>query len=405
MKKAAIATFGCKLNQYETQLMIEQLEDEYEFTSFKQKCDLYIINSCAVTSKASKESRNSAKKAYKTNPKAKIIYTGCDSYLEDNLNALIVGNVYKNNIKDVLKKQISDISDNTKTYPINSTISGFMKKSRAFVKIQEGCNNHCTYCIIPKLRGNERDKDIELVLKEIEGLSNFGEIVLTGTNIGSYKNFKELLRCIDRKNLNHRIRISSIEPMYVDDELIDIVASGNFAKHLHIPLQSGSDDILKLMGRDYKKRDFARIVEACHKKGIFVGTDVIVGFFGENEEKFMETYRFVESLPLTFGHVFSYSKRPNTAAANIKMQLERGPVVKSRNARLTELFRKKFRYSVNSMVDKHTSIVVEPTVIEKDNKNFYKAVASEYFPVLVNEYTDGLREVVIKGFDGKFAYA
>ena len=406
MKKAAIATFGCKLNQYETQLMVEQLEDEYEFEDFSRECDLYIVNSCAVTSKAAKESRNAVKKAKKINKDAKIIYTGCDSYLEDGLNALTVGNIYKHKIRDVIKNSISDISEETKTYPINAILTDFKGKSRAFVKIQEGCNNHCTYCIIPKLRGKERDKDMELVLKEIENLSHsFSEVVLTGTNIGSYRNFKGLLKSIDKMNLNCRIRISSIEPMYVDNELIDIVSSGNFAKHLHVPLQSGSDYILKLMGRDYKAKDFGRIIETCYKKGIFTGTDVIVGFFGEDEKRFEETCRFIESLPLTFGHVFSYSKRPNTAACNINMQLERGPVIKMRNAELTELFRDKFKKSVKSMVGKKTTVVTEPTIVERDSRKFYRAVASEYFPVLVDEQSDGLREVVINGFDGEYAYA
>ncbi len=405
MKKASVATFGCKLNQYETQIMMEELSDEYEFVDFNDFCDLYIINSCAVTSKAAKESRHAARKAKKINPSAKIIYTGCDSYLEHDIPALIVGNSYKNSIKSALKLTDNDILENTKTYPINRTLNDYKLKSRAFVKIQEGCNNHCTYCIIPKLRGKERDKDINIVLEEIYNLRRFGEIVLTGTNIGSYKNFKELLRKIDELNIDTRIRISSIEPMYVDYELIDIIANGRFAKHLHLPLQSGSNKVLRLMGRDYSTKQFESIVNECEKKGIFIGVDVIVGFFGEDDIEFKKTYDFINSLPVSFGHVFSYSKRPLTPALNIDMKLERGPVVKQRNAALKKLFEKKFRESMEKTVGKKTGVIIEPTQIKRNGRILYKAIASEYFSVLVSEQKKGIVEVLIKSFDGEYAYA
>jgi threonylcarbamoyladenosine tRNA methylthiotransferase MtaB len=255
------------------------------------------------------------------------------------------------------------------------------------------------------MRGKERDKDPDLVINEILSLKHFPEIVLTGTNIGSYKNFKELLKKIDRLNIQTRIRISSIEPMYIDEEFISIVAGGNFAKHLHIPLQSGSNKILRLMGRDYTKEKFETIVNTCAKNGIFVGTDVIVGFLGENDDEFRETYDFINSLPLTYGHVFSYSKRPFTPASNIKMQLERGPVVRERNAKLKALFNKKFKESVSTMVGKTTGVVIEPTQVEKNSKKFYRAIASEYFSVLVEEKAEGIVDVVIKYFDGEYAYA
>jgi len=404
MKKASIATLGCKLNQYETRLMIEELSDEYKFVDFNSNCDLYIINSCAVTAKAAKESRQKAKKALKTNPKATVIYTGCDSYLENNLNAVVVGNSYKQNIKKALEAKLIDVGENTKTYPINATLNDYKGRSRAFVKIQEGCNNHCTYCIIPKLRGKERDKELELVIKEIDKLKKFPEIVLTGTNIGSYKRLKELLRRLSDFKSDMRIRISSIEPMYVDRELIDIVAEGRFAKHLHMPLQSGSDKILKLMGRDYTTKKFEKIVNECAKRGIFVGVDVIVGFFSEDDKEFKKTLDFIDSLPVSFGHVFSYSKRPLTSALNIGLKLERGPVVKERSAALKELFKKKFRESVESMVGKKTDIIIEPTIVERNSKTFYKAIASEYFTVLTQKRQKGIIEVEIGYFDGEYAY-
>ncbi|WP_022671004.1 tRNA (N(6)-L-threonylcarbamoyladenosine(37)-C(2))-methylthiotransferase MtaB [Hippea alviniae] len=403
--RVALATFGCKLNQYETQQMIQQLTEKgFEIGSIDEPCDFYIINSCAVTSKASKESRMLAKRLSKI---GKVIYTGCDSYLEERLKSqfILVGNSYKTRIVEVIESGISDISEDTKNYPLNETLNQYFEKSRAFIKIQEGCNNHCTYCIIPKLRGKERDKDQNLIIKEINNLKEkFPEIVLTGTNIGSYKNFKGLLKRIDSIAGDFRIRISSIEPMYVDKELIDIIASGRFAKHLHIPLQSGSDKILKLMGRDYKTEDYKKIVEYCHKKDIFVGTDVIVGFFNETEEEFDKTYKFIEELPLSFGHVFSYSKRPFTAAANIKGYLPKGPTVKERNRILRELFAKKRRESMLSKVRSECEIVIESTKVKRKNRQFFKAISSWYFPVLVEKYKKGVVKGIIESADDSFAY-
>ncbi len=403
--RVSVVTFGCKLNQYETQLMCQQLEDEYELVNPGREADFYIVNSCAVTAKAAKESRLTARRLHRKHPDARIIYTGCDSYLEDDLDAVLVGNSYKARIKEVLKHLRSDTGEHTKTYPLEAILQNYAGKARAFVKIQEGCDNHCTYCIIPYLRGSERDKPVELVLEEIQNLKNFGEVVLTGTNIGSYRNLKELLKRIDALNLPLRVRISSIEPMYVDDEFIEIIAGGGFAKHLHIPLQSGSNAVLRLMGRNYKREDFERIALKCHKHGIFLGTDVIVGFYGETDSRFKETCSFIESIPISFGHVFSYSKRPHTPAARLNMPLERGPVVRERNAILKEIFKRKFRESVGSMVGRGTTLVVEPTLVKRGNRELHKSVASQYFPVLVERYREGLVSATIKYFDGEYAYA
>ncbi len=404
--KVAITTFGCKLNQYETQIMVEQMKQKnIEIADISEDADFFIINSCAVTSKASKEARMLAKKLSKFGT---IIYTGCDSYLEENLrgNVILVGNSYKNNIVKVLEEKFDDYSEETKYYPLTSAIHDFSGKSRAFVKIQEGCNNHCTYCIIPFLRGKERDKPKGLVIEEIKQLVNrgFKEIVLTGTNIGSYANFKELLKKISKIGDDFRIRISSIEPMYVDYELIDIVADLNFAKHLHIPLQSGSDEILKRMGRDYRKKDFKRVVDYCHKKGIFVGTDVIVGFFGEDEAVFKETVEFLKNLPVSFGHVFSYSKRPFTPASRIKDKLPRGPVVRERNKILRNLFDKKRKESIKSLVGKKLELIVETTKVKTEFGKFFRALSSEYVKVLVEDFKEGIVKCKLKDFDGTYGY-
>ena len=404
--RVAIATFGCKLNQYETQLMIEQLQrNGYEVVGVDEEADFYIINSCAVTSKASKEARMLAKRVKR---KGIVIYTGCDSYLEKKLegDVILVGNSFKNSIVEVLKKQIANISEESKFYPLNSTITSFSEKSRAFVKIQEGCNNHCTYCIIPFLRGRERDKDESMVIEEIKRLSkSYPEIVITGTNIGSYKNLKGLIEKISKIDGEFRVRISSIEPMYVDFELIDMIKdSTKISKHLHIPLQSGSEKLLKLMGRRYKKDRFRQIVEYCHKRGIFVGTDVIVGFYGEGEAEFKETYSFIEELPLSFGHVFSYSKRPFTPAERINLTLPKGPVVRERNRILRELFSKKTLESIKSLKGKEVEVVVEPTIVKTEKGEFFKAVSSEYVKVLVKSFKKGLVKCRLVDASNGFGY-
>ncbi len=404
--RVAIATFGCKLNQYETQLIIEQLQrNGYEVVGVDEEADFYIINSCAVTSKASKEARMLAKRVKR---KGMVIYTGCDSYLEKKLegDVILTGNSFKNSIVEVLKKQNANISEESKFYPLNSTITSFSEKSRAFVKIQEGCNNHCTYCIIPFLRGRERDKDESMVIEEIKRLSkSYPEIVITGTNIGSYKNLKGLIEKISKIDGEFRVRISSIEPMYVDFELIDMIKdSTKISKHLHIPLQSGSEKLLKLMGRRYKKDRFRQIVEYCHKKGIFVGTDVIVGFYGEGEAEFKETYSFIEELPLSFGHVFSYSKRPFTPAERINLTLPKGPVVRERNRILRELFSKKTLESIKSLKGKEVEVVVEPTIVKTEKGEFFKAVSSEYVKVLVKSFKKGLVKCRLVDASNGFGY-
>ncbi|WP_025270673.1 tRNA (N(6)-L-threonylcarbamoyladenosine(37)-C(2))-methylthiotransferase MtaB [Hippea sp. KM1] len=404
--RIAIKTLGCKLNQYETQLMIEDLTKEgHQIVDFDESAHLYIVNSCAVTAKASKESRLLAKSAAK---RGRVVYTGCDSYLEEKLKDrfILAGNSHKYRMAEFIKNPSSDISDATKTYPINRTLSQYTQKSRAFVKIQEGCDNHCTYCIIPFLRGRQRDKDRDAVLSEIKGLvrAGFSEIVLTGTNIGSYRDFKGLLRDIDALEGDFRVRISSIEPMYVDEEVVGIVSNGRFAKHLHIPLQSGSDAILRLMGRDYKKQQYEKIANQCHRMGIFLGCDIIVGFFGETDELFEETYGFVKDLPLSYAHVFSYSKRPNTPAYNLRLELPRGPVVRERNRRLRELFEKKKKDSIEQMIGKTVEFVIETTRVKTQHGEFYKGITSQYFPVLVDKYRDGLKKGILKKFDGRFGY-
>ncbi|HHS48857.1 MAG TPA: radical SAM protein, partial [Desulfurella acetivorans] len=281
MKTIAFYTFGCKTNQYETQVMKESVLKQFKIIEKNEYADIYVINTCAVTKPASDQARQLLRKLQKQNPNAHVIYTGCDSYLIDKVDYLdsrnvhIVGNSYKNDILSALSCT-RDTSLQTKTYSIEKCVSSW-DKSRPFIKIQEGCENFCTYCVVAHLRGKQRSKDEALVLDEIKSFVNqgFREIVLTGTNIGSYKDLKQLLKKINQLELDFRVRLSSIEPMYVDNELIDIISDGKFAKHLHIPLQSASNRILELAKRHYTSVDFEKIVNYASLKGIFLGTDII----------------------------------------------------------------------------------------------------------------------------------
>ncbi len=406
MKKIAFYTFGCKTNQYETQQMLESVKDQLVIANQNEFADIYVINSCTVTQAACDQSRHMLRKLQRQNPHAHIIYTGCDSYLIDKNNYLqspnvhIVGNKYKTNILSALSCAI-DIELKTKNYDINQTISVWTK-SRPFVKIQEGCENFCSYCVVAHTRGKQRSKDEALVLQEIKHFvkNGFSEIVLTGTNLGSYTNLKELLISIDQLKYDFRVRLSSIEPMYVDNELIDIIAHGKFAKHLHVPLQSASNKILQLARRHYTRSDYEKIVNYASKKGIFLGTDIIVGF-NETQEDFLETYNFIENNDITFAHIFTYSYRQFTKPIEYCASPD---ILKERSNKLKRLINKKFRHKLHQFVGKNTQIVVQQKSIKMPDGAFYIAISSEYFKVLTKTYTHGLIEGKITQFDGTYAY-
>ncbi len=401
MKTIAFYTLGCKTNQYETQIMKESILDSKVVDN--GQADIYVINTCAVTKSASDQSRKILRKLQRQNPDAHIIYTGCDSYLIKESDILdskvhIVGNSYKNNILSALEIEC-DVGIHTKTYDLDRCVS-FWQKSRPFVKIQEGCNNFCSFCVVAHLRGKERSKDELLVINEIKNLvsKGFGEIVLVGTNIGSYKDLKKLLIKIDSLNYDFRIRLSSIEPMYVDRELIDIISEGRSAKHLHIPLQSGSDKVLKLARRNYTAADFSKIVDYASKKGIFIGTDIIVGF-EETHEDFLDTYNFVKNNDITYAHIFTYSPRPFTKEVS---NIAQSNILKERSDSLKELVSNKFKQKIKQFVGKKTQILIQHTKV--NNGKFNLALASQYFKVLTKLEKKGLIEGEIVDFDGVYAY-
>ena len=393
-KKVAFHTLGCKLNFAETSTIARQLETAgFQKVSFDDAADIYIINTCSVTENANKECKLHVKRAQKANADGLVIIVGCYAQLKPEEIAeitgvdLVLGAKEKFNILSY----IDDLEKNTGSGKIHSCeieetdffvgSYSFGDRTRAFLKVQDGCDYKCTYCTIPLARGISRSDTIEKVVQNAKEIAGKGikEIVLTGVNIGDYgkgefgnkkhdHTFLNLIEALDEVEGLERLRISSIEPNLLKDESIALVAnSKRFVPHFHIPLQSGSDDLLKKMKRRYLsglyKNRVSKILELMPSAAI--GVDVIVGFPGETEEKFLETYQFIQDLPITYLHVFTYSERENTEAAEMD---EVVPVAirKKRNKMLRILS-------------------------EKKKMEFYQAQIGKEFPVLwEHENRDGM---------------
>ena len=341
--KVALTTLGCKLNFSETSTISRQFYNEgYNIVKFDEFSDIYIINTCSVTENADKQFKTLVSKVLKINSEAFIVAIGCYAQLKPEELALVNGvdlvlgskekfkildylnDLSKNNIGEIHSCEIGETDFYKSSYSIGD-------RTRSFLKVQDGCDYKCTYCTIPLARGISRSDTLSNIISSAESISKSGikEIILTGVNIGDYgkgefgqkkheNTFLELINELDKLKNISRIRISSIEPNLLSNEIIHFVAnSRKFVPHFHIPLQSGSNDILKLMSRRYKIELYKERImyikslmpNAC------IGADVIVGFPGETDELFMETYKFIHSLDIAYLHVFSYSERDNTKAA------------------------------------------------------------------------------------------
>ncbi len=356
MKKVAYYTLGCKLNFSETSTMGRMFAERgYERVNFDEKADVYIINTCSVTDTADKKCRSIINKAIKTAPDAKIIVNGCYAQLKGNEIAqiqgvnLVLGAENKFDFFDFLEKselesqKESENKNQNKNTPseLHSCEINQVKKfhsayslndrTRSFLKIQDGCNYPCTYCTIPLARGKSRSNTIAGTVAEARKIAEngFKEIVLTGVNIGDFgfgtdENLFELIKELEKIEGIERFRISSIEPNLLTDEMIEFVSrSEKIMPHFHIPLQSGSDKILKLMKRRYNTKFFSNKITQINRflPHAFIGIDVIVGFPSETEADFEETYQFLKNLNISFLHVFSYSVRKNTPAAEMENKI------------------------------------------------------------------------------------
>lgn len=373
-KTVAFQTFGCKLNFAETSSISKTFyEKGYEKVDFKDVADLYVINSCTVTDNAEKRCKEAIRRAKRQNPNAKVALVGCYAQLRpeelENFKHVdyILGNKEKFNLIDYVENaQNSCYTSNEEILKVKEFSPAYSidDRTRTFLKIQDGCDYFCTYCAIPFARGTSRSDTISNTIIQAEKVAALGqkEIILTGVNIGTFgKNHNEnlygLLLELEKVEGIERIRIGSIEPNLLTDEIIELVArSSKILPHFHIPIQSGSNDMLKLMKRKYVREVFAeRVLSVKEKMPLAcVAADIIIGFPGESEEHFMETYQFLDSLPISYFHVFTYSDRPEARANQMPDKVSKEDK-KDRSERLHVLGEMKKRefYRINADT-KHT---------------------------------------------------
>ena len=413
-KKVAFYTLGCKLNFSETSTIARSFQNEgFDRVEFEEKADIYVINTCSVTDNADKRFKSIVKNALKKNEDAFLIAIGCYAQLkpEELANVegvdLVLGATEKFKVTDY----INDLSKNDLGEVHSCEIGeadfyvgsySFGDRTRAFLKVQDGCDYKCTYCTIPLARGISRSDTLENVLKNAEEISkkNIKEIVLTGVNIGDYgkgefgnkkheHTFYELVQALDEVDGIHRLRISSIEPNLLKDETIDFVSkSKTFVPHFHIPLQSGSDTLLKLMKRRYLRQVYTDRVSSIKEKmpNACIGVDVIVGFPGETDELFLETYNYLNELNISYLHVFTYSERPNTEAEHMEGVVPAN-VRKKRSKMLRGLSVKKRRAFYESQLNSEQTVLFESENKEGYIQGFtenYVKVKTPWNPSLVN---------------------
>jgi threonylcarbamoyladenosine tRNA methylthiotransferase MtaB len=391
-RTAAFHTLGCKLNFAETSTIARQLTDAgYDKVSFDDKANIYVINTCSVTENADRECKLHVKRAMKANPEGLVIIVGCYAQLKPEEISqiegvdLVLGAKEKFNIlsylDDLEKSESEGIVHSCEIEETDFFIGSYSigDRTRAFLKVQDGCDYKCTYCTIPLARGISRSDTIENVLNNAKEIAakDIKEIVLTGVNIGDYgkgefgnkkheHTFLDLISELDQIEGIERIRISSIEPNLLKDESIDLVSkSKSFVPHFHIPLQSGSDDLLKKMKRRYLTKLYNDRVNKIREvmPHAAIGVDIIVGFPGETEERFMETYNFLNELPITYLHVFTYSERENTEAVGMEGVVPI-PERKKRNKMLRILSEKKKMAFYQTQLGK-----ILPVLWEHENKD------------------------------------
>lgn len=415
MKKVAFYTLGCKLNYSETSTISRMFEQKgYQKVEFNQKPDIFIINTCSVTENADKKCKKIVKEANKINPDGYVTIIGCYAQLKPQEIAdiegvdAVLGAAEKFQLIDLLDGFVKEPSGNkAKVYNQNieeaveyHTSYSLNDRTRTFLKVQDGCDYPCAYCTIPLARGGSRSDTIANVLKAAHEIAESGvkEIVLTGVNIGDFglqngkreNTFLDLVKALDEVEGIERFRISSIEPNLLTDEIIAFVASSKrFVPHFHIPLQSGSNKVLALMKRRYKRELYVDRVTKIKElmPNCCIGVDVIVGHPGETDEEFLETYNFLNELPISYLHVFTYSERENTSALAIK------PVVpmskrSERSKMLHILSDKKRRFFYEEHLEDSFTVLFEEDVENGQMQGFtenYIRVTAKYDPILINE--------------------
>ena len=408
MKKVAFITLGCKVNQYETNAMTQKfIKSGYEIVNEQEKADIYIINTCTVTNMSDRKSRQMLRRVRDLNKKAIIVACGCyaqvaKSELEkiEEID-LILGNNEKGHIieyvEEVMKNhnkktQVADVMEEKEFMDFGDTT--YSKKTRAVIKVQDGCDRFCSYCIIPYARGRVRSRKPESIISEIKKIAKEGtkEVVITGIHVASYgKDFKEEYRLIDLlEEINQiegikRIRLGSIEPLLINKEFMErLVKLEKICHHFHLSLQSGCDETLKRMNRRYTTDQFREIVTILRKyyEDVILTTDIIVGFPGETEEEFNKTYKFLEEINFYKMHIFKYSPRNGTKAAKMEGQIDGGQKEK-RSQKLIELSNTNETKYNKSYIGKKVEVL-----FEEEKQGIYKGHTKNYILAYLEQEQD-----------------
>lgn len=418
MKKAALHNLGCKVNAYETEAMQEMLEQAgYEIVPFKEGADVYVINTCTVTNIADRKSRQMLHRARKMNPDAIVVAAGCYVQAQDKNGVvdpcidIVLGNNKKKDLIRALEeyqdahgmKDVEDISRTKEYESLHLTKPG--DHTRAYIKVQDGCNQFCTYCIIPYARGRVRSRETEDVLEEVKTLAGNGykEVVLTGIHLSSYgidfdgeRHLLDLIQAVHGIDGIERIRLGSLEPGIITEEFAKAISElPKMCPHFHLSLQSGCDATLKRMNRRYTSAEYVERCRILRKyfENPALTTDVIVGFPGETEEEFEESRAFVDSIDFYETHIFKYSRREGTKAAVMENQVSE-PIKAERSNVLIELGEKKRRAYEESFIGKEVEVLVEEDV-EIDGKTVQTGHTKEYMKIAL-QTNENLKNCVVK---------
>jgi threonylcarbamoyladenosine tRNA methylthiotransferase MtaB len=407
MTTVTIATLGCKVNQFESEALLSSFEGGgYRLIPFGEPADITIINTCTVTHRADFQSRQIVRRALRANPDSLLIVTGCYAQVHPEALAKIegvryvLGNQEKNRLLEILpllergdfpRIQAGDISK--ENFFSEMPLHSFHHHTRAFLKIQDGCNRACSYCIVPRARGPSRSLPLDRILGHLRSLreKGFKEVVLTGIHIGTYGldlnpslTLERLLQELETAQTPGRIRLSSVEPGDFSEPLISSLSqSTKVCPHLHIPIQSGEDEILRKMSRDYDAGFLGTLITDLDRRipGLCLGADVIAGFPGETEEKFEQTLQLIETLPLSYLHVFPFSRRKGTPASEFSPQV-REATIKERAEKLRALGKKKRQAFYQMFLGREVSVLVED---RRDKRTgMWKGFSRNYIPILVS---------------------
>ena len=417
--RVAFYTLGCRVNQYESEAMAEKfIKDGYEVVDYSDFADVYVINTCTVTNMGDKKSRQIINRAKKENSEAIVAVVGCYSQIATNevssidgvdvvLGTRNKGDIvyYVNKARETKEKQVvvNEVLRNKVFEDLD--IEEYQDKTRAFLKIQDGCNRFCTYCLIPFARGNICSKNPQKVLNEVERLASHGfkEVILSGIHIASYgMEFDEqytlvdLLEKIEEIDGIERVRIGSIEPKFFTDDVISrIKKMKKLCPHFHLSLQSGCTSVLSRMNRRYTADEYEKIVRLLREniKDVSITTDVIVGFPGETDTEFNETYEFLKRIKLTKTHVFKYSKREGTKAAVMPNQVD-GNIKEIRSKKLIELNDINEEAFTKNLIGNEVYVLIEQKV--KNTENTYEGYTSNYVKVEINNCNENMKGNIIK---------